>query len=155
MVVSVRDEDFRPISGAAVDVFWTTADRADRALSIGGACSLPEVTRADLSSFACEIDDTDPVTGNDGDAAGEVIGLRRVPAGGAAVWAWAGSDGDTVAAGSELYRFEVAEGADVRFRVRDSCPATSATQVWWRCPSASPCGSWWRRSGEARRTGVR
>ncbi|MXZ54152.1 MAG: hypothetical protein F4Z34_13315 [Acidimicrobiaceae bacterium] len=115
VVVSVRDEDFRPVSGAAVDVFWATMDRADSVLSADGTCSLMEVTRADLSLLPCEIDGTDPVTGDDGDAAVEVIGLRRVPAGGAAVWAWTGSDGDTVAASTELYRLDVAEGADVGF----------------------------------------
>ena len=115
VIVSVRDDKYQPVSGAAVDVFWTTADRADRALSADGTCSLMEVTRADVSSFPCKIDDTDPVTGNDGDATVEVIGLRRVPAGGAAVWAWTGSDGDTVAAGTDPYRLDVAEGADVGF----------------------------------------
>ena len=115
VIVSMRDDKYRPVSGAAVDVFWTTADRADSALMADGTCSVAEVTRADLSSFTCEIDGTDPVTGNDGDATVEVIGLRRVPAGGAAVWAWTGSDGDTVKAGTELYRLDVAEGADVGF----------------------------------------
>ena len=115
VIVSVRDQTFRPVSDAAVDVFWTIADRADSALMADGTCSLMEVTRADLSSFPCEIDDTDPVTGNDGDATVEVIGLRRVPAGGAAVWAWTGQDGDTVAAGTDPYRLDVAEGADVGF----------------------------------------
>ena len=115
VIVSVRDQNFRPVSDAAVDVFWTTADRADSALMVDGTCSLMEVTRADLSSLPCEIDDTDPVTGNDGDATVEVIGLRRVPAGGAAVWAWTGQDGDTVAAGTDPHRLDVADGADVGF----------------------------------------
>ena len=115
VVVSVRGQSFRPVSGAAVDVFWASANRADSALSTAGRCSLAEVTQADLSSFACEIDDTDPVTGSDGDATVEVIGLRRVPAGGAAVWAWTGQDGDTVAVGTDLYRLDVAEGADIGF----------------------------------------
>ena len=115
VIVSVRDQNFRPVSGAAVDVFWTTADRADSALMADGTCDAEVVTRADLSSLPCEIDDTDPVTGNDGDATVEVIGLRRVPAGGAAVWAWTGQDGDTVAAGTDLHRLDVAEGADLGF----------------------------------------
>ena len=115
VIVSVRDDKYQPVSRAAVDVFWTTTERADRALTADGACSLTEVTRTDLSSFLCEIDDTDPVTGSDGDATVEVIGLRRVPAGGAAVWAWTGQDGDTVAASTDPYRLNVAEGADVGF----------------------------------------
>jgi len=115
VVVSVRDQNFRPVSDAAVDVFWTTVDRADRALMADGTCSLPEVTPADLSSFPCEIDDTDPVTGDDGNATVAVIGLRRVPTGGAAVWAWTGQVGATVGAGTDPYRLDVAEGADVGF----------------------------------------
>ena len=115
VVVSVRNAQFKPVSGATVDVFWTPTDRVGGALAADGTCNLPEITPADLSLFACEIDGTDPVTSNDGDATVEVIGLRRVPAGGAAVWAWTGGDGDTVAAGTELYRFDVAEGADVGF----------------------------------------
>ncbi len=115
VIVSVRDDKYQPVPGATVDVFWTTADRADRVRAVDGTCSLREVTAADLSSFACEIDDTDPVTGDDGNAVVEVIGLRRVPAGGASVWAWTGPDGDTVAAGTELYAFDVAEGDDVGF----------------------------------------
>ncbi len=115
VIVSVRDDKYQPVPRAAVDVFWTTTDRADGALMADGTCSRTEVTRAGLSSFACEIDDTDPVTGSDGDATVEVVGLRRVPAGGAAVWAWTGSDGDTVVAGTDPYRFGVAEGDDVGF----------------------------------------
>jgi len=115
VVVSVRDDKYQPVSRVAVDVFWTTADRADSAVMANGTCSLTEVTRADTSSFPCEIDDTDPVTGSDGDATVEVIGLRRVPAGGAAVWAWTGQDGDIVGAGTDPYRFDLAEGDDVGF----------------------------------------
>ena len=115
VVVSVRNARFRPVSRASVDVFWAAADQADRALSVDGACNVRVVVQADRSSFPCEIDGTDPITGRDGDARVAVAGLRRVPEGGAAAWAWTGRDGDTVAAGTELFMFDVAEDADVGF----------------------------------------
>ena len=115
VVVSVRDGSYQPVPLASVDVFWATADRAGRALLANGACRLSAVTQADLSSFPCEIDDTDPVTGRDGDARVAVAGLRRVPAGGAVVWAWTGQNEDTLNAGVDAYRLDVAEGTDGRF----------------------------------------
>ena len=115
VIVSVRDAQYRPVSDAAVDVFWATADQAERAVSANGTCRHSVLTQADRSSFPCEIDDTDPITGDAGDARVAVSGLRRVPRGGAAVWAWTGQDGDTVQAGVNLYFFDVAEGADVGF----------------------------------------
>ena len=115
VIVSVRDARYQPVPGAVVDVFWTPADQAHLVLSTDGTCGLPEVTQADLSSLPCEIDDTDPLTGGDGDVTVAVSGLRRVPAGGAAVWAWTGRSGDTLQAGADVYRLDVAEGADLRF----------------------------------------
>ena len=115
VVVSVRDRSYRPVPGAAVDVFWATAARADRALLANGACRLSAVTAADESAYPCEIDDGDPVTGRNGDATVSVAGLRRVPAGGAVVWAWTGDDEQTLNAGADVYRLEVAEGAGARF----------------------------------------
>lgn len=114
VIVSVRNAQFRPVSRAAVDVFWTAADQGDRAVSANGTCRLSAVTQADHSSFPCEIDGTDPITGRDGDTRVTIAGLLRVPAGGATVWAWTGQAGDTVAAGTELYMFDVAQGVDTR-----------------------------------------
>ena len=108
VVVSVRDDRFQPVPGAAVDVFWATADRAGRAVTNDGGCRFGEVTQGDQSSLLCEIDGTDPVTGSDGDSRVEVTGLRRVPAGGAAVWAWTGQNGDTLEVGAEAYRLDLA-----------------------------------------------
>ena len=108
VVVSVRDDRFQPVPGAAVDVFWATADRAGRAVTNDGGCRFGEVTQADQSSLPCEIDGTDPVTGSDGDSRVEVTGLRRVPAGGAAVWAWTGQNGDTLEVGANAYRLDLA-----------------------------------------------
>ena len=113
VIVSVRNARYQPVSRAAVDVFWTPTDQVGRALSTDGTCRLREVTPADRSTFRCEIDNTDPTTGPDGDARVAVTGLRRVPAGGATVWAWTGQPSEVLASGTDLYRFDVAEGADV------------------------------------------
>ncbi len=74
-----------------------------------GGCRSGEVTQADQSSLPCEIDGTDPVTGSDGDSRVEVTGLRRIPAGGAAVWAWTGQNGDTLEVGANAYRLDLAD----------------------------------------------
>ena len=113
VIVSVRNAQFQPVSRAAVDVFWTTSDQMDQALSGDGTCRLTGVIQADRSSHPCEIDGTDPITERDGDARAAVTGLQRVPKGGATVWAWTGQDGDTVAPGTNLYVFTVAEHADL------------------------------------------
>ena len=115
VIVSVRDARYRPVSGAVVDVFWTPADQVGRALSSDGTCRPSEVTQADASLLACEIDETDPATGRDGEATVSAAGLRRIPAGGAAVWAWTGTIAEALAAGTDLYRFDVAEGAEAGF----------------------------------------
>ena len=117
IVVSVRDDRFQPVPGASVDVFWATAGRAGRAVAGDGACRLDEVTKADESSRLCEIDGTDPVTGSDGDTRVKVAGLQRVPAGGAAVWAWTGQNGETLKAGTAAFRLDLA-GDQVRSATR-------------------------------------
>ena len=112
VIVSVRNARFEPVPRAVVDVFWTTADRAGAAVSADGSCAAT-VTGADASSMPCEIDDTDPVTGADGDARVAVTGLRRVPRGGAVVWAWTGRLDDKAQPVAGLYRLDIAEGADL------------------------------------------
>ncbi len=113
VVVSVRDEHLRPVAAAAVDVFWAPSSRAAHAVSAGGACRLSEVTQADTSSLPCEIDVSDPLTSGGGDVRVAVAGLRRVPEGGATVWVWTGTSGETFNAGADRHRFDVAEGADL------------------------------------------
>ena len=115
VIVSVRDAAYRPVPDAVVDVFWTPAGQAHLALSSDGTCELSEVTQADHSLFPCEIDETDPATGPDGDATVAITDLRRIPAGGATVWAWSGTIADILTADTDLARFDVAEGADAGF----------------------------------------
>ena len=111
VVVSVRDRSYQPVPQAPVDVFWATTARARRALFANGTCRLSAVTGADLSLFACEIDDDDPATGPGGDVRVSVAGLRTVPVGGAVVWAWTGQNEDTLDASVDVFRLEVADGA--------------------------------------------
>ena len=114
VVVSVRDAGFQPVSDAAVDVFWAPANQAAGAFS-DGDCGPAAVTQAEPSSHPCEIDIIDPVTGSDGEVTVELTGLRRVPEGGAVVWAWTGTVGETADDRTGPYRFDVAEGADRHF----------------------------------------
>ena len=117
VIVSVRDAQFRPVSRTVVDVFWTTTDQADNALSTDGTCRHSAVTQADRSSLPCEIDFTDPITGNDGESRVAVAGLRRVPAGGATVWVWTGQIGGTLEAGARTAHLRRGRGCRHRFRL--------------------------------------
>ena len=128
VIVSVRGARHRPVPGAVVDVFWAPADRAHRAVTSDGRCRASEVAPADASLLACEIDATDPATGRGGEADVSVAGLRRVPAGGAAVWAWTGTIGETPAAGADLYRLDLAGGAEANFATSTLVTATSNAQ---------------------------
>ena len=119
VIVSVRDASYQPVSGAVVDVFWAPANQAHRAVTFNGRCRPSVVTQADASLLTCEIDETDPATGRDGDADVSAAGLRRVPVGGATVWAWTGTIGEMPAAETDLYRFELAGGGRGRFRHDD------------------------------------
>ena len=143
VIVSVRDAQFRPVSRTVVDVFWTTTDQADNALSTDGTCRHSAVTQADRSSFPCEIDFTDPITGSDGESRVAVAGLRRVPAGGATVWVWTGQIGGTLEAGAELHTFDVAEAqldaarhphSTLKREAPDNCRPRTGT---WPRPSLS------------------
>ncbi len=83
VVVSVRDDNLDPVAGATIDVFWAPTADAGLVFTADGSCG--QATMADSSSALCTIDETDAVTGDDGDARVAVIGLRRIPEGGATV----------------------------------------------------------------------
>ena len=110
VVVSVRDASRRPVAGVPVDVFWAPAAAANRVFTADRTCD--HAIKADQSASLCQIDETDPATGSDGDVTVAVTGLRRIPEGGAAVWAWTGQLDGTVGRGTELYRLDIAEDAD-------------------------------------------
>ena len=113
VVVSVRDGSLRPVADAAVDVFWAPVADTGRVFAADGTCD--RAIGADQSAGLCVIDETDPATGSDGDVTVAVTGLRRVTEGGAVVWAWTGELDETLGSDTELFRLDVAEGADVGF----------------------------------------
>lgn len=128
VVVSVRDASLRPVAGVPVDVFWAPAADEDGVFTADRTCD--QAIKADLSAGLCQIDETDPITRDDGDAVVAVTGLRRVPEGGAIVWAWTGELDETVSSDTEVYRLDVAEGADAGVAVETLVTTTlSADKV--------------------------
>ena len=103
MVVSVRTEDFQPVSNAVVDLFSIDTPGLDLAFRADGSCR--EVGRV-AGRWACEIDGTDRITGGAGDITvdEDLIVNNTV---GTTVWAWTGEDEDTVEDGTELYRLDI------------------------------------------------
>ena len=103
MVVSVRTEDFQPVSNAVVDLFRTDTPGVDLAFRADGSCR--EVGKIE-GKWACEIDGTDLITGGSGDT---TVHLGSTDTGGTTVWAWTGEDEDTVEDGTDPYRLDVPE----------------------------------------------
>ena len=89
VVVSVRDENFRPVTGAPVDLF--TASDPDAAFTDAGTCAPGRTSGAVPGSTPCEIDARDPVTGPTGD-----LRLPTPRTSGTAIWAWTAPPGTTL-----------------------------------------------------------
>ena len=119
IVVSVRDPDFAPVEGAAIDAFSvatrllsTTAFKSD------GTCGIVRVPTGGDAGSKCRISTRDPVTNFDGEV---VLRVDIDERGGTTVWAWTGEEDDRVTGGGEgLARIDltdvgtvVAEGAKV------------------------------------------
>ena len=102
MVVSVRTEDFQPVSNAVVDLFSIDTAGLDLAFRADGSCR--EVGKID-GRWSCEIDGTDQITGGAGDITVESLPVDNTV--GTTVWAWTGEDEDTVEDGTELYRLDI------------------------------------------------
>ena len=108
VVVSVRDENFAPVSNVVVDLFRIDTAGLDLAFRANGSCN--EAGPMDSSAttgYTCEVDGTDYITGADGDT--------RVPLGddvddgGTTVWIWTGDDEDTVDDEAELFELGITE----------------------------------------------
>ena len=65
VVVSVRDDDFQPVSNTVVDVFYTDTPGVDLAFRGDGSCG--EIDKLE-GTYSCEIDKTDTITGGTGDS---------------------------------------------------------------------------------------
>ena len=94
VTVSVRDQDFAPVSNAAIDAFSIATPDVRRAFRSDGSCS--SLVNDETGSTSCVIDVLDPVTGPDGDF---TIGLGLTDEPELTVWAWTGALGDVVRSG--------------------------------------------------------
>ena len=109
VVVSVRDENFAPVSNVVVDLFRIDTLGLDLAFRANGTCN--EAGAMDSSAttgHTCEIDGTDHITDAGGDAR-VPLGDSVDEPGGTTVWVWTGDDEDTVDADSELFRLDISE----------------------------------------------
>lgn len=102
MQISVRDASFAPVADVRVDVFFAAIAEATRAFKADGSCNA-DVVSSDVGLVVCGIDLADTRVSDDGN-----ITVPAVPvSGGAAVWAWTGSIGDTVGSGSAPFRLNL------------------------------------------------
>ena len=85
VVVSVRDEDFRPVAGTPVDLF-TARDR-NSAFTDDGACVAAQVAKVG-GGRTCAIDGSDRTTGPTGD-----LRVKTTRAVGTTIWAWQAASG--------------------------------------------------------------
>ena len=110
VLVSVRDENYAPVTNAWVDVFYVDTADEDAALDSDGECGrLVErsghIDDANMAvrdgMFACEIDGADLITNGNGDAETQAL---DVPDDGVVAWAWTGDVGDEVDDDTALFR---------------------------------------------------
>ena len=108
VVVSVRDENFAPVSNAVVDLFRIDTSGLDLAFRSNGTCNeAGPMDSSALTGYTCEIDGTDYITGADGDT--RVPLGDKVDTGGTTVWVWTGDDEDTVDDEAELFELGITE----------------------------------------------
>ena len=108
VIVSVRDDDFQPVSNTVVDVFYTDTPGVDLAFRGDGSCG--EVTELQ-GTYSCEIDKTDTITGGAGDTSLEFAPPKLDAVNGSTVWAWTGDNEDKVDADeTTLYRLDIPGG---------------------------------------------
>ena len=108
VVLSVRDENFHPVSNVLVDAFHTDTNAVDLAFRANGSCG--EISSLGSGQHECEVDGVDPLTGSDGD---DRV-AHNVPMAGTTVWAWTGDTGDTVDSDTDLYRLDIPHEAALR-----------------------------------------
>ncbi len=104
VVVSVRDDDFAPVSNAPVDVFFVETDTRHTAFRSNGTCT--NQTFRLLGTRTCAIDSNDPLTGADGDYLLNRLSPQDVRSG-ITVYSWTGPRGRTVFSDTDLQSVEV------------------------------------------------
>ena len=107
--VSLRDDNFNPISNEWIDAFSVKTSRADDAFKDDGTCARLAATHPDGAS-RCKIDKGDNLTQADGDVVFEVGNARTV-------WAWTGDIGDTFDDDTDRVEIEVTEASATPGRV--------------------------------------
>ena len=101
--VSVRGEDFAPVSDAPIDLFYIETADATRAFDSRRACADVEFVDG---AYLCEIDSSDLVTDEEGELS-LTVPQPILDGTDTTVWVWTGRDGDVVARGTELARLAV------------------------------------------------
>ncbi|MYB27774.1 MAG: S-layer homology domain-containing protein [Acidimicrobiaceae bacterium] len=102
--VSLRDDDFEPISDAPIDMFFIETEDANRAFQSNGRCRDVEFVDG---AYACEIDDSDLTTDDDGEVSLTVPetvfdGIDTT------VWVWTGRDRDVADTDdTDLFRLDI------------------------------------------------
>ena len=108
VIVSVRDDDFQPVSNTVVDVFYTDTPGVDLAFRGDGSCG--EISELQ-GTYSCEIDRTDSITGGTGDTPLRLVSPELDSVNGTTVWAWTGDNEDQVEDGETgLYRLDIPGG---------------------------------------------
>ena len=110
VVVSVRDENFAPVSNVVVDLFRIDTPGLDLAFRADGSCNEAgpmDSTSDRMGEYTCEIDNVDHITGGGGDV--RVPLGDKVDTGGTTVWIWTGDDEDEVDDDATLFRLDVSE----------------------------------------------
>jgi hypothetical protein len=108
VIVSVRDDDFQPVSNTVVDVFYTDTPGVDLAFRGDGSCGEVEKLQG---TYSCEIDKTDSITGGTGDTPLRLVPPELDDVNGTTVWAWTGDDEDQVDdGGTGLFRLDIPGG---------------------------------------------
>ena len=110
VVVSVRDENFAPMSNVVVDLFRIDTPGLELAFRGDGSCSEVgpmDSTSSVMGEYTCEIDNVDHITGGGGDV--RVPLGDKVDTGGTTVWIWTGDHEVTVDDDAELFRLDVSE----------------------------------------------
>ena len=105
---SVRDADFKPVSGERIDLFYGATAKTGEAFGQAGTCNLAVVKSK--TGTACRIDRADPVTNSAGnvslpgpDNADHTIKTPQT------VWVWTGSLGMIVVTDTERFHYPLPE----------------------------------------------
>ena len=98
--VSVRDDNFRPVANASLDLFSIDTANLNRAFRNDGSCNTGQLADASGGSGSkkCEIDFIDPVTQV---GTGDYDQAITAAEGGTTLWVWTGEVGDKVTRDSE------------------------------------------------------